>query len=220
MKPKNYLNNSPAKHGNRWNNKEKKTMVKQVLKTVYELDEVKNEAIEKNRYINVDDFNDWYDFIFYNWKEKLEKIGFCNAEIHFSGFYSQGDGACFDNDSHYFDLDLLLKNVDLAEEERERIYSLKGDFELTIERSISSGHYCHEHTRYINIDCLYIDNKDDETLLNKFENLLEELRESLCIQIYQDLKNEYYYLTSDDAVYETLQANGYLFEENGDIANI
>lgn len=194
-------------------------MTKQVLKTVFELDEVKEEAIEKNRYINVD-FDDWYDFIFHDWKEKLEKIGFCNAEIYFSGFSSQGDGACFDNDSCYFDLDLLLKNVDLTDEEREKIHNLKGDFDLTIEGSQIGGHYCHENTRYINIDCFYIENEDDKILLSKFEDLLEELRESLCIQIYEDLEKEYNYLTSDDAVYETLQANGYYFEENGEIANI
>lgn len=195
-------------------------MTKQVLKTVYELDEVKEKAIDKNRYINVDDFSDWYNFVFHDWKEKLEKIGFCNPEIYFSGFCSQGDGACFDNDAYHLDLDLLLKNVDLTDEEREKIYSLKSDFDLTIERSQNDGHYCHENTRYINIDCFCIDNENDKILLSKFEGLLEELRESLCIQIYKDLENEYNYLTSDDAVYETLQANYHYFEENGEIANI
>jgi hypothetical protein len=192
-------------------------MTKQVLKTVYELDEVKEEAIEKNRYINVD-FDDWYDFTFHDWKEKLEKIGFCNAEIHFSGFSSQGDGACFDNDAYHMDLDLLLKNVDLTDEEREKIYNLKGDFELTIERI--GFHYCHENTRVINLEQFYIEDEESKNLLYHFENLLEDLRESLCIQIYEDLEKEYNYLTSDDAVYETLQANGYYFEVNGQIAHI
>jgi hypothetical protein len=195
-------------------------MVKQVLKTVYELDEVKEKAIEENRYINVDDFSDWYNFVFYDWKEKLEKIGFCNPEIYFSGFCSQGDGACFDNDSYHFDLDLLLKNVDLTEEEREKIYSLKDDFDLFIKTSDSRGHYCHENTRYIEIDDFYIEDEEEKFLLNKFENLLEDLRFDLCKQIYKDLENEYNYLTSDDAVYETLQANEYYFEENGKIAKI
>lgn len=195
-------------------------MTKQVLKTVYELDEVKEKAIEQNRCINVDDFSDWYNFVFYDWKDKLEKTGFCNPEIYFSGFCSQGDGACFDNDSYHFDLDLLLKNVALTDEEREKIYSLKDDFNLTIEKSNSSGHYCHEKTRYIDVDYFYIENEDESFLLKKFKNLLEELRESLCIQIYEDLEKEYYYLISDGAVYETLRANEYYFEENGKIAEI
>lgn len=194
-------------------------MTKQVLKTVYELDEVKEKAIEKNRYINVD-FDEWSACIIEKWNEKLEKIGFCNTAIYFSGFSSQGDGACFDNDSYHFDLNLLLKNVDLTDEEREKIYSLKGNFDLTIERSHNGGLYCHENTRYINIDCFYIEDEEEKSLLNKFEKLLEELRESLCIQIYEDLEKEYYYLTSDDSIYETLQANDYYFESNGDIANI
>jgi hypothetical protein len=193
-------------------------MTKQVLKTVYELDEVKEKAIEENRYINVDDFSDWYNFVFYDWKDKLNKIGFCNAEIYFSGFSSQGDGACFDNDSYHFDLNLLLKNVDLTDEEREKIYNLKDDFELTIERI--GFHYCHENTRVINLEQFYIEDEDSKNLLYHFENLLEDLRESLCVQIYEDLEKEYDYLTSDDAIYETLQANEYYFEENGKIARI
>jgi hypothetical protein len=115
---------------------------------------------------------------------------------------------------------LLLKNVDLTDEEREKIYSLKDDFDLTIERSNSSGHYCHEKTRYIEIDDFYIEDEEEKFLLNKFENLLEDLRFNLCKQIYKDLEKEYDYLTSDGAVYETLQANEYYFEENGKIARI
>jgi hypothetical protein len=193
-------------------------MTKQVLKTVYELDEVKEKAIEKNRYINVDDFNDWYNFIFYNWKEKLEKIGFCNAEIHFSGFCSQGDGACFDCQSYNINLDTLLQNVELTDEEREKIYNLKGKFELTIERI--GFHYCHENTRVVNLEQFNIEDKDSKNLLYHFENLLEDLRESLCLKIYDDLEKEYNYLMSDEAIYETLQANEYLFKANGEIANI
>lgn len=191
-------------------------MVKQVLKTVFELDEVKEKAIEENRYINVD-FDNWGDYVIEEWKEKLKNIGFCNAKIYFSGFFSQGDGACFDNDAYHMDLDLLLKNVDLTDEEREKIYNLKSDFELTIERI--GFHYCHENTRVINLEQFYIEDEESKNLLYHFENLLEDLRESLCVQIYEDLEKEYYSLTSDDAVYETLQANEYYFEENGTIAS-
>lgn len=190
--------------------------MKNVLKTVYELDEVKEKAIEKNRYINVDYCFPWYDEKITFWEDILKEYGFSNPKIYFSGFCSQGDGACFDNDSYNMDLNLLLNNVDLTDEEREKIYSLKGYFDLTIEKNGYARHYEHEKTRYINIDC-FCDKEDDEILLRKFESLLEELRESLCAQIYHDLKEEYEYLTSDSAVYDTLQVNEYFFEENGEI---
>lgn len=46
--------------------------------------------------------NEWYDFIYDDWKETLENAGFINPEIHFSGFWSQGDGACFDAAVHHY----------------------------------------------------------------------------------------------------------------------
>lgn len=191
-------------------------MVKQVLKTVYELDEVKQKAIEKNRYINVD-FDDWYDFTIDDWQYKLEKIGFTNSKIYFSGFWSQGDGACFDSD---IDLELILNNLDLTDDEKNQILKLKDDFDIMILQTNNSNLYSHEKTRYINVDDFYVENDDDKFLLNKLENLTEELRYDLCKQIYKDLENEYDYLTGDDCVYETLQANEYYFESNGDIANV
>jgi hypothetical protein len=191
-------------------------MAKQVLKTVYELDEVKEKAIEKNRYINVA-FDDWSDYVIEEWKTKLKEIGFCNPKIYYSGFCSQGDGACFDNDSYRMDLDLLLNNVYLTEEEKERIYELKSELEINIYKI--SHHYCHERTRKIYIDH-YICNKDDEKLIEKFEELLEEMRIYLCKQIYRDLESEYNSLTTNEAVYEALQAQACYFEEDGTISSV
>lgn len=37
----------------------------------------------------------WYECVYDTWKEALKQIGFYNVEIHFSGFWSQGDGASF-----------------------------------------------------------------------------------------------------------------------------
>jgi hypothetical protein len=37
----------------------------------------------------------WYECVFDNWKPALDQIGFENADISFSGFWSQGDGASF-----------------------------------------------------------------------------------------------------------------------------
>jgi hypothetical protein len=194
-------------------------MVKQVLKTVYELDEIKEKAIEKNRYINVD--CDWSCFLIDDWQDKLEKIGFINSKIYFSGFYSQGDGCCFDGDIDVEKLlNHLLNNFDLTIDEKAKLSKLQDDFNITIEKTSFSNLYCHEKTRYINIDDFYVENQDDKILINKLENLIENLRLKLCCNIYDDLEKDYEYLTSDDCVYDTLQANEYYFEKNGDIANV
>ena len=73
--------------------------MRQIAVNVYKFDELSDEAkekvLEKHRDINVDDSH-WYEFTMEMWKEKLKEAGFDDAEIHFSGFWSQGDGACFD----------------------------------------------------------------------------------------------------------------------------
>lgn len=194
-------------------------MVKQILKTVYELDEVKQKAIEKNFYINVD-YPDWCDFILEDWKIKLEKIGFENIHIYYSGFCSQGDGACFDAD---IDIDkianyLQSKNL-INEEEKNKFVNLQNDFYLTVKNGLSAGRYCHENTRYVDLDCFYIEDEENKIFLHNIELMIEELRVDLCKDIYQDLYKEFYFLVSDDAIYNTLKDFDYLFNEDGTIAS-
>ena len=65
------------------------------LYTFDELDtEIKEKVIAQHRDIDVE--GEWHGFIYEQWIDKLNKIGYKEAKIHFSGFYSQGDGACFD----------------------------------------------------------------------------------------------------------------------------
>ena len=60
-----------------------------------ELDEESQETtIENFRDINVE-FFDWHDCELDYWKERLAEMGFMDAEIQFSGFWNQGDGASF-----------------------------------------------------------------------------------------------------------------------------
>ena len=190
-------------------------MTKQILKTVYELDEVKDKAIEKNRFINVE-FDDWHDILILEWKEKLEKAGFENPKIYFSGFCSQSDGACFDCNS--LDVSRLLKNLDFTDAQKARILEIQDDFSVSIEKNGYSNHYSHEKTRYICSDSFHIEDVKDEKMLEVFFWEIEKIRLDFCYKIYRDLNEEYDYLTSDSAVYDTLKANEYYFEESGEIA--
>ncbi|RTL04165.1 hypothetical protein EKK58_11155 [Candidatus Dependentiae bacterium] len=65
--------------------------------TAYDFKELdkktQDRVIGKMSDINVD--HEWYDFIFEEWTQKLNDHGFTDVKIEFSGFYSQGDGACF-----------------------------------------------------------------------------------------------------------------------------
>ena len=49
--------------------------------------------IEQEAWECIDDH--WYECVIEDWKAKLKRKGFHEAEIVFSGFGSQGDGASF-----------------------------------------------------------------------------------------------------------------------------
>ena len=187
--------------------------MKTVLKTVYELDDVKQKAIEKNRYINVDyDFWSRPDIEF--WEEELEKSGFLEPKIYFSGFACQGDGACFDAQ---VDKRKLLEIVDLPQEKKESLWKIIDEFSVTIERNSFSSHYCHKHTRYVEND--FWGTEEEQKIVDEFCEKIESLREDFCDKIYSDLEHTFDELTSDAEVEETLRANEYYFEQNGEIAN-
>lgn len=69
------------------------TIVKTYLKFEELNEKQRAKVLDDYRDINVD--YDWYDFLIEEYTEKLESLGYENIKIEFSGFYSQGDGACF-----------------------------------------------------------------------------------------------------------------------------
>lgn len=56
-------------------------------------EDIQERALDNLRDINV--YYEWWKYTIDYYKEELEKAGFKNAEISFSGFWSQGDGASF-----------------------------------------------------------------------------------------------------------------------------
>lgn len=69
------------------------TIVKTYLKFNELLPDQKSKVLDSLRDINTD--HDWFDFVKADFHEKLKKLGFYNIKSEFSGFWSQGDGACF-----------------------------------------------------------------------------------------------------------------------------
>lgn len=186
-------------------------MSKQVLKTVYEFNEVREKALEKNRDFLIDDF--WYESIFEDFKEKLEKIGFENPEIFFSGFWSQGDGACFDADINIDKiLNYLFENRYLSKKE---IKQIKENIDTaTIYKNHFTTYYSHEKTRVISISYNNYENENKE-IFDKLQIILEDLRLSFCEKIYVALENEYERATSDEVLTDYFLNNDFLFEKDG-----
>lgn len=190
--------------------------------TVYDIndiknnEELKNKILENNRYMNVD--HEWEDGIFEYWKDKLESIGFNNPKIEYYGFYSQGDGASFTCDS--IDIKKFVENNnDFSKREKNILNTLYdyGYIEASVKRT--NFHYSHENSTslfYYDGD-LKADWVHIQKIVDKLRNDLRSKRLRLSIDIYNDLKECYEDLTSDNAILETIEANNYEFDEDGNI---
>jgi len=177
--------------------------------------------IDKYRDINVDD-SYWYEGILENWAVKLRALGIdTDAKmIHFSGFSSQGDGACFTGE---IDLAAFCSahGMNYPYSQLARTKGLVCKCSLT-----HGGMYYHDNSiRYdLEIEEPYcIHDAQMETDLRwqtlnavynhdslRFDDLEDDIK-STCQgymrEIYRELEAEYDYCTSDEAVWETLVAN-------------
>lgn len=187
-------------------------------------DNVREDVLEKRRYWNVDD-ESWHEHIIDGFKEQMAELGITANQVYFSGFYSQGDGACFegsiDDKEKVFALPEFAEFAALKEGEH-GLYSVSW---------YSRGRYCHEESlsfefspndgsepwerNYDNplryqVDKIAYD--DAMALMAKFEPVFTEWVKSKCRELYSTLEEEYEYQTEDEQVVESLIANDCLNE--------
>ena len=192
-----------------------------IEETVYTIQELKNnypeaykKAIEKNSDINT--AFEWYDFIEEDYIAQLEKIGFYDVKIQFSGFWSQGDGACFIGKWYKDRAD--LNKIDLEEiyspEIKNLYYSLLDLTNSYMDSCFSltdSGRYYHENSMHIDGEAC---TENGESVEFDFDPILSECKSIAC-EIYRSLEEDYEHLTSEPVILETLQCNNYYFDLSG-----
>lgn len=187
-------------------------------------EEAQKKAIEKHYDINVDD--NWWEFVYDDFREQATNEGFDIDRIYFSGFWSQGDGAMFEYSGledkllHDFVDNILigtehlspmrkqwlLNNVYISGKgnQRGRYYHNKS-CSHSIYWEVDNGdlHYSTNFYQWINSFA------DDfaEFVINRYDDL--------CHSLYTSLEDEYEYLTSDEAIKETIICNEYDFTEDG-----
>ena len=195
-------------------------MSRQVTKTIYTFDELSDEAKERA----IADWNhdgldyDWWEYVVDDAKEIGKLMGIQIKNIYFSGFSSQGDGACFEGYyAHgkgsvkavkaYAPQDRELHQIarDLSRAQRPYFYGLEASVR-------HQGHYNHEFCTVINVG----DRRDypADDLSAGQEDITEVLRDFMR-WIYKRLELEYEYLTSEEQVAETFMANDYEFTAAG-----
>lgn len=189
-------------------------------------DAAKQEALDSVRYFLVED-NDWHDYILEDAQICFAILGITvdQSEINYSGFYSQGDGASFTGE---FELPLDCDPVAaikrhaptedrlLATAKRLAALSVKvrlfftEPIDVRIHRHGNRSY--HSYTMDVTTECA---EDDDEDRLPPIEAELKDLVRGLADWLYNNLRNEYEYLTSDEALTENILANDYDFDEFG-----
>lgn len=203
--------------------------------TVYRLDELDGFAKERARawYREGALDHDWYEFVYEDFETICGILGLDlktstvrlmgggtrqKPRIYFSGFPSQGDGACFETYYSYekgarkrirehAPLDTELHRIADALQaiQRRNFYQIRAE-------ASHRDRYCHEYSIEISVERespTYQDMTADAD-----ETVTEALRD-LARWLHRQLEREYEYQTSDEVIDEAIAANEYTFTEAG-----
>lgn len=195
--------------------------------TIYRLDELSETATEKARawYREGAFEHDWYEFVYDDFERvcailgvdlKTRTVGLMGDGtrrkpcIWFSGFWSQGDGACFEGHYRhakgapgkirdYAPKDAALHRIadTLQAIQRRNFYQLHAGI-------AHRDRYYHEYTMAIAVE------RDSPTWQDMTANAEEAITEALrdlARWLYRQLEREYEYQTSDAVVDEAILAN-------------
>lgn len=179
-------------------------------------DETKDELIEKYWDINVD--HDWWEFTYDEFKLQMLEKGITVADMNFTGFYSQGDGASF---TGRIDMVQFLKIHELEQRFMAATF-FAGQGELWADIDRGNSRYYHENSIVVTVvRDNYNNYEEGSTRYEVYETMndvldaehddLEEKVTEICRSYMQDLysklRQEYEYLTSREVVWETIVAN-------------
>ena len=213
-------------------------MSRTIHTTIYEFDELNDQAKEKARnwyrQFVFSDSNDW-DSVYENAAEVADLFGLdirtrrvtqmdksrrYEPNIYFSGFWSQGDGACFEGEycykkgglkavkAHAPKDDVLHRIVfGLQEAQRKAFYKL-------IASTKQRGHYNHSGCMSVDVNTTDGPCWSEPLGANDVQQLLREFAD----WIYRQLEKEYEWQSADEQVDESIRANEYEFTEGGERA--
>lgn len=206
-----------------------------IATTVYSLNELPSSAKDRARswYREGGFDHDWYDAVDEDFQRIAEILGIRpntrsvrlisgrtreDPCIWFSGFWSQGDGASWTGTYAYrksaaADLrayapkDKMLHGIaaTLQAAQRQNFYQLSA-------KVAHRGNYYHAYSMDIEVTR---DGPFSQEIAGDAEAIIVNALRDLANWLYRQLEQEYDYLSSDEAVDETLIANGCTFTEEG-----
>jgi hypothetical protein len=210
-------------------------MPEMIETTVYRLDELNGSAKERARdwYRERALDNDWYAFVYEDFETISGILGMRlktrdiplmgggtrqKPRILFSGFSSQGDGACFETYYSYekaapkkirrhAPLDAELHRVadELQAIQRRNFYQLRAE-------ASHRDRYCHEYSMGISVER---ESPTYQDVTADAEDAVSEALRDLARWLYRQLEREYDYQTSDAVIDEAISANEFTFTRDG-----
>lgn len=209
-----------------------------IEKTIFNFDELSDKAKENARQWWRDCENQDMDLVGDDMEDKqtiasilgitfrTRPVGLVNSTtrwepcIYYSGFSSQGDGACFEGSYAYEkqapkkirehapnDTRLAAIADELQAIQRKAFYRLTATM-------AHSGHYY--HSGCMSVDVCNSHTGDDAT--RDQADAIKDCMRSFADWIYRQLEAEYEYRMSDENVDDNIRCNAYEFDENGKIA--
>ncbi len=143
--------------------------------------------------------------------------------VYWSGFWSQGDGACYEGSYKYKAGSVkAVKAYAPQDEEIHRIVESLAKVQRKFFYHLTAvckhrGHYYHSGCMEVEVDD-YEGRDFDRSVWAEAEDEVTQLLRDFADWIYKRLEDEYEYQTSEEAVAEAMAANEYEFYEDGSIA--
>ena len=161
----------------------------------------------------------WAESVIEGAKEIGALMGFDIENIHYSGFYSQGDGACFTGSIRY--AKSCAKNVKAYapnDKEMQRIAQAWQDLQkrnfYSLRASIKHRwHYSHEMCTAF--DCEDTRHNYGGLQNDAIEDEIKEIARDFMRWIYRQLESAYEYETSEENIAEMCELNEWRFTEDG-----
>lgn len=183
----------------------------------------KARARDEARDWNVD--HDWWDYTYEDVIEcgKLLGIEIESKDLWFSGFCHQCDGASFVG--RYSPTPDAVKGISEHAPQDETLNAIAREltaFQVTMrlqtgdEMAVNvkrGGHYCHSMTMYVDQTYAVSGIGDGPDHTNERVKIVEDLMRRFADWIYERLRDEYEFLTSDECIDEILSEHE--FDEDG-----
>jgi hypothetical protein len=176
---------------------------------------------------------DWYECVFEDFERICEILGVRlrtdavplmgggtrrKPRIYFQGFWSQGDGACFEASYRY--AKGACARVRAHAPEDEELHRIAGELQSIQRRNFYQlvadvtrrDRYRHEYSMSITV---HRDSGSWQDVTAVAEEVVTDALRDLARWLHRQLEREYAYQTSDAVIDETIAANDYTFTQSG-----